>query len=70
MDEAYEEARYNRGKAYLLAGKYQKAITDFSAIIQQNTGDISAYSLRAQAYRAVGNEVAAQADERRAKSSS
>jgi tetratricopeptide (TPR) repeat protein len=63
----YMEPLFNRGRTYLLSGKHEKAIADFTMLIQRNPAEVDAYHLRAQAYREIGNTAAAEADEKRAR---
>jgi tetratricopeptide (TPR) repeat protein len=56
------EIHFNRGIAYKEVSEYQKAIDDFSMVIQW-TSRPTAYQLRAEAYRALGKHAAAEKDE-------
>jgi tetratricopeptide (TPR) repeat protein len=56
-----------RGKTYQAANKLDRAITDFTEMIQIDPYDAQAYVLRAQAYRAAGDEEKAASDARKTK---
>ena len=57
-------AYIRRGQAQAIMGKHEKAIADFTSVIEIVPGGSTAYLERAKSHRALGNESAAQADER------
>lgn len=62
----WRNIQLKRGKLYLQIGDGEKAIADFTKIINDGTLCEKDFLFRAQAYRLVGNEQAAQDDEKRA----
>jgi tetratricopeptide (TPR) repeat protein len=54
-----------RGEAYLALGEFDKAVTDLTESIRQSLGPTGpeSFELRAKAYRALGKEVEARADD-------
>ncbi|MCD9188355.1 MAG: hypothetical protein LUM44_18200 [Pyrinomonadaceae bacterium] len=55
-----------RGKLFIESGEYEKAVDDFTKAIGYSTLCEKDYQWRAKAYRLVGNEAAAKADEAKA----
>lgn len=53
---------YNRGRAYAGKGRYQDAIADFNAAIQEKKTNGAYFVARAAAYRAIGQSDKADAD--------
>ena len=56
----YVTAHYNRGRAFLLVGKFEEAIRDFSFVLQNKNRDMAAvYMNRASAFMYLGDHVKA-----------
>ena len=56
---------WKRGKIYLQTGEIEKAVADFTTAIGNATLCEEDYIIRARAYRLLGNEKAAQSDEKK-----
>ena len=56
-----------RGECYQALGEHQKAIDDFTAYIDKNSGRSEVYEQRAKSYRKLDKEAEAAYDEARAK---
>lgn len=65
--EMWQFGMLGRARARYEVGKFQEAAADFSSVIDRNPNFGSAYYWRSFAYKALGDEEAAAADEARAK---
>lgn len=63
VDPGYTRVLYNRGRVHLLQRNHAAAVADFTAYIDREPAEASAYAMRARAYRAAGNEALAAADD-------
>ena len=67
LNPAYVNAFNNRGMLYLKTEKLQLAVSDFSKAIELEEGNIKHYQSRMAAYRAMGLDDLAKADEDKAR---
>ena len=65
LDPKNVEAYFSRGVAYKYKKEYDKAVSDFTQAIALKPSHVL-HQLRAQAYRALGEEAKAISDERKA----